>query len=745
MRRQEGDQDEEGCGRLKFVSKVPIVLDASSSANGWISSGNLFERLNEAWRVLQTAGDGGSIDLTMPTLCQPLFEAIPRLREAKPHVQDAAGALNGVREELGSLVEFLSDAALATLLEYAEQCGEIILSRETISGGDSMQKTRLALVMWDPNWFTTAILGEFFQPAKWRDTLLRSVRMRREDVVNSLRDILINNERAQADDNMLELLPEVLEQMRLCIPIGSQREEWFPAFLNSAEKLPGFHEVDRSSQREESAASETLLKYLHVDARDAKYGSARTCGRLLLLKDRFGKGVTRHTELKTIFPCGSFSRFQARVLEAFPNPAEEEGSASSAQPEACETFLSRNFVRLSWRGDDGKLCYFHSLMLHNDRGIEFAWIAWLWASSNKVDVFMDGQREGDVATVMDQMIAWMEEASTIKRRKPALKVERLRPSAFFADKAALLDDGADSFLKPYEMESCQVFLESAIGGLGTRIDETAQRLQQQYQEIQETVKGAQSIAEKNTSILERVETMVESGVHANHVIPCTLLLLPQVMARKLRDHFAKGGKDDDDDEHPVSKWRQLKRAISARTSLCSKPLYLYFFCPVSGKIMRSNGGRGFKFFMPREWFSAASPYLRPISAIQNFSIFAVGTALGLTALAVSICRALELPGKFGMNDRFAGDVGLAATGASLIERLEELPEEASEEEKELRQQIEKPDDGSFDPANLVLQNPEAVGGDKFGRVIEMLKKLGATAELGKLLKRSLRPALANLF
>eukprot|EP00975_Prorocentrum_lima_P032953 6920323-Prorocentrum_lima.AAC.1 len=79
-------------------------------------------------------------------------------------------------------------------------------------------------------------------------------------------------------------------------------------------------------------------------------------------------------------------------------------------------------------------------MLHNDRGIEFAWIAWLWASSNKVDVFMDEQREGDMATVMDQMIAWMEEASTIKRRKPGLKVERLRPSAFFADRAALLDD-----------------------------------------------------------------------------------------------------------------------------------------------------------------------------------------------------------------------------------------------------------------------------------------------------------------
>eukprot|EP00975_Prorocentrum_lima_P039113 8218596-Prorocentrum_lima.AAC.1 len=102
------------------------------------------------------------------------------------------------------------------------------------------------------------------------------------------------------------------------------------------------------------------------------------------------------------------------------------------------------------------------------------------------------------------------------------------------------------------LETRQAFLKSAIGGLGTRSDETAQRLQQQT-------------AEETMSILKRVETMVELVVYANHVIPCTLLLLPQAMARKLRDHFAKGGKDDDDDEHPVSKWRQLKRAISTRT------------------------------------------------------------------------------------------------------------------------------------------------------------------------------------
>eukprot|EP00968_Pinguiococcus_pyrenoidosus_P024635 scaffold4901_cov141-Pinguiococcus_pyrenoidosus.AAC.1 len=457
IRQHMGNLEGEAEGRLKFVHEAPITLSASS-ARDWQSSGGLFNHLNRAWDAVQCNSDPTSLDLTMPVLCQPLLKAIPRLRARLRHqkalLQDAAAALRLVRKQLGSIVEDFSDGALAALLQYAEQCGEVLLSRDT---------SKLTIVVWDPSWFATAVLGEFFQPAVWRPSLLRSVRMRREHVLGCLREILRDNQNLQADDEMLNHVLGLLEQMRLCIPIGSQREEWFPAFLNSAEKHTGFREADESLKREEAGASELLRKYLHIDPKDQQYQAAGVCGRLLLLTDRSGKAVKPDDELRSIFPCGSFSRFQARILEAFPNPAEEEGAASSAQPEACETFLSRNFVRLSWRGDDGKLCYFHSLMLHNDRGIEFAWIAWLWVSSNKVDVFMDGQREGDMATVMDQMIAWMEEASTIKRRKPAFVTERLRPSAFFADKSALLDDGADSFLKAHEQEI--VVRKESTGGV----------------------------------------------------------------------------------------------------------------------------------------------------------------------------------------------------------------------------------------------------------------------------------------
>eukprot|EP00968_Pinguiococcus_pyrenoidosus_P003770 scaffold251_cov230-Pinguiococcus_pyrenoidosus.AAC.1 len=79
---------------------------------------------------------------------------------------------------------------------------------------------------------------------------------------------------------------------------------------------------------------------------------------------------------------------------------------------------------------------------------------------------MEGQREGGMATVMDQMVQWMEEASTIKRRKPALVTERLRPHAFFADKSTLLADGHDSFLKPHEVEGIPDY--TIAGGVSER-------------------------------------------------------------------------------------------------------------------------------------------------------------------------------------------------------------------------------------------------------------------------------------
>eukprot|EP00968_Pinguiococcus_pyrenoidosus_P028504 scaffold7910_cov372-Pinguiococcus_pyrenoidosus.AAC.1 len=224
----------------------------------------------------------------MPALCQPLFEAIPRLREQNTLLQNPRSALLAVRSELGSVVEGLSDTSLEALLEYAEQCGEIILSRETVGERDK----RLAIIIWDPNWFATAILGEFFQPAVWRRTLLRNVRMQRHDVVACLRDIVSSDGRVHANDELLNRVLGVLQQMRLCIPIGSGGEEWFPSFLNSAEEHEGFREAEESLQREDCPASELLERYLQVAHNDEKRPSVWIRGRCLLLTDRSGRGVT---------------------------------------------------------------------------------------------------------------------------------------------------------------------------------------------------------------------------------------------------------------------------------------------------------------------------------------------------------------------------------------------------------------------------------------------------------------------
>eukprot|EP00968_Pinguiococcus_pyrenoidosus_P024681 scaffold4969_cov293-Pinguiococcus_pyrenoidosus.AAC.1 len=378
----------------------------------------------------------------------------------------------------------------------------------------------------------------------------------------------------------------------------------------------------------------------------------------------------------SIFPSGSFSRFQARVLEAFPNPTRDPAVSNA---EVCDVYLNRNFVKLSWRGRDGQLCYFHSLMLHNNRTMEFAWIAWLWTTSNQAaeNHFLEGRQGGGVNAVMDQMVGWMEDACTVNRRTPPLKEERLRRSAFFVNKAALFADGHDNFLKANESEEAtddvassgrdgediKNVVRSEVAGLRADMKHEFQKVHRRFDEFRDVMDHSfdrvirysldrpklleildsyrcavqngggtandgeqhvqyqklglvpvatvmefleqQSSKQLSHRILEAIEdvknavqekgsileTMVESVVHADNEIPCTALLLPQALARRLRDNFA--GK-------PVSRWRRFKREFSTKTSPLSKPLYLYFFCPVTGHIMPSNGGRGFELFVPRE-------------------------------------------------------------------------------------------------------------------------------------------------
>eukprot|EP00968_Pinguiococcus_pyrenoidosus_P024140 scaffold4318_cov182-Pinguiococcus_pyrenoidosus.AAC.1 len=775
MNQYEGDRAQDSEMRVNFVAGEPIVLDASSNRD-WRSSGKLLQHLQDAWKALQSIEKDGHIDLTMPSLCQPLFEAIPRLQEQDMLLQDAPSALAAVRRELGNVVDGLSDASLEALLQYAEQCGEIILGKE---------RERLGIVVWDPNWFATTILGEFFQPANWRRNLLRrrNKRMQRQDVIKCLEQIISDDGRAQADEELLSRVLALLQQMRLCIPIGSGGEEWFPAFLNSAEKHAGFdEEMKESLKREETTANELLLTHL-----DTAPPSALVCGRLLLLMDRSQEeGATPSDELTNVFPSGSFSRFQVRVLEAFSKP-----TGSNAEKK-CDVSLNRNFVKLSWSGNDGEMCYFHSLMLHNNRGIKFAWIAWLWSTSHEAaaDHFLEGRRGGGINAVMDQMVEWMKDACTIRSRTPALKEEKLRAPAFSKSKEALFKEWGKYFMESGgEGDPAGVFvisnsdgsvisrldrIEGKVDDISRKLDRMLEKMddsfdnvmkhslqrpdlleilesyqasiqrgyrdarieQERFEELglvpvatvmemleQQSSKQDQvssqileAIEDVKNAIQEKgsiLETMVESVVHADSEIPFTALLLPQALARRLRDNFA--GK-------PVSRWRRFKRGFSTKTSALSKPLYLYFFCPVTGHIMPSNGGRGFKLSVPQDWFLSVSPYLRALSALLNISIFVVGTALGLTAIATSLCRVLELPDIIpGSEDFFAALEQGVHQGQRLQQYLERMPDEAAKDRAAAVETRSR---------DLILDNPRAMKGDNYGRLVEMLNHLGVTVSLG---------------
>uniref|UniRef100_A0A7R9U9Z2 Uncharacterized protein n=1 Tax=Pinguiococcus pyrenoidosus TaxID=172671 RepID=A0A7R9U9Z2_9STRA len=391
---------------------------------------------------------------------------------------------------------------------------------------------------------------------------------------------------------------------------------------------------------------------------------------------------------------------------------------------------------------------------------------------------------------MDQMVEWMKDACTIRSRTPALKKEKLRPPAFSKSKEALFKEWGKYFMESGgEGDPAGVFvisnsdgsvisrldrIEGKVDDISRKLDRMLEKMDDSFdnlmkhslqrsdlmeilesyqasiqrgyrdarieqerfeelglvpvatvmemleqqsskqdlvsQRLLEAIEDVKNAIQEKGSILE---TMVESVVHADSEIPCTALLLPQALARRLRDNFA--GK-------PVSRWRRFKRGFSTKTSALSKPLYLYFFCPVTGHIMPSNGGRGFELFVPREWFSSVSPYLKPLSALLNISIFVVGTALGLTAIASSVCRFLELPDVVPGNEDFFATLERGVDqGERFQQHLESMPDEAAKNRAAAVGTRSR---------DLILDNPRAMKGDNYGRMVEMLNHLGVTVSLG---------------
>eukprot|EP00968_Pinguiococcus_pyrenoidosus_P023466 scaffold3808_cov222-Pinguiococcus_pyrenoidosus.AAC.10 len=602
-------------GRLSLFSERPVSLCATSSRQ----CGGIYNYVKACWNDIQ--GPAGAAEqntsLSMPSLCSEVVQVVPTLRLAGSRIQKAAEARTTLRMQLPEQLQSLGDGALDALLGYVEQCGEVLLH----SADEG-----LSVVIWDPNWFCSIVLGKFFQPADWMRGVgeNRSNRMHHEDVKELLhRNIQEAGEGVQ-DGDTLEILVAMIEAMRLCVPVGNAKEEWFPAVINTADTYKGYEKaVARARLREQMSPSEIILEKFKLLLEESLLNGVYS-GRLVSLLN-FSSHGSRTDDLWQIFPSGTFSRFQARVLQAFPDPIdeddefdeeeeeeeEEEGedgmlstAQGSPQRELGRPYLSRNFVKVVWEGGDAgnEYAIFQCLMLHdNDAGLEIGWMAWVWASNegaaaHLLEAEMEHEQDKPVVLlVMKQMMKWLLDAAsfTAPHVKPKLRRYRLKAQAFLKSGSTILEEGSENFLSKKKKE------EHAWPSV---LAETKE--ENDDQSVRDLVRnvGMQ---------VHTVSRQVAQLAMKEHALPCTPLLLPAELAA------------------------QIQILLTGRTDIrkgwVSDKYYLFFVCPVTGRIAPTNGGKGYELKVLKEKFKRFAKAFAFSMALIKIGVMAATLAAGVGA------------------------------------------------------------------------------------------------------------------
>jgi hypothetical protein len=164
----------------------------------------VFPLLADAWGRLQNPLQ------TIPTICSRLLTLI-RDMPATEIVQ--ASELYGFLRQFPDFAH-LNDGALEALMGYAEMLGEVLLVREPLENEANRQlkaNRAVAIVIRDPNWFCSRVLGKLF------DKTFNSTHVPMVQTCSTICAYLRTLEGfSSINDHILEQIPSLLEEMGLC-------------------------------------------------------------------------------------------------------------------------------------------------------------------------------------------------------------------------------------------------------------------------------------------------------------------------------------------------------------------------------------------------------------------------------------------------------------------------------------------------------------------------------------------------
>jgi len=206
-------------------------------------------------------------------------------------------------------------------------------------------------------------------------------------------------------------------------------------------------------------------------------------------------------------------------------------------------------------------------------------------------------------------------------------------------------------------------VEGSYGGLVPDDQAPVKSQQQQQQQLMAMGSHFLALGKQMSQLLPR-----------KGAVPFTPLVLPLEMAKRIQKLF--DGKSVAQREwYSIASWM---RAYQPR--LLVDKFQLFFVCPVSGRIARTNGGKGFKLKVLKENFQAFAPFMQFLIGLIKISIAAVGGAASPTGFGSFETRLLcdETIGNEVMYDfETLASLSHILIGADMLDELsdyDEIPE-----------------------------------------------------------------------
>eukprot|EP00968_Pinguiococcus_pyrenoidosus_P022808 scaffold3374_cov153-Pinguiococcus_pyrenoidosus.AAC.2 len=553
----------------------------------------------------------------------------------------------------------------------------------------------------------------------------------------------------------VETLVSMIHGMQLCVPIPGREQDWFPAFLHNS----NIEDFEREVLSLGSTAPCESVKAHFEDLTDEDIQNGICCGRLVSLRSAARSSASNWQ----VFPRGTFSRFQVKVLEAFPDPIldverqQQHGTNQSMHSSLGRPFIDRDVVEVVWEGDtkeDRAMCICQMLYDKRTR-LEVAWIAWIWTASPGAarHLLAHGIDEtADFSPILVQVATQLQacfiSAATVSGRTPDMFSYRLHHRAFLKAAGKILREPKNILSKswkdwdsqPSERKRRKAKFEMRdYSGEITRLREQAEKQKNaevQKDDLAEVLATLRPLERKQE---EQIANQEEQGANIKvllkyskqtfagyHHVPCTPLILPASIARELRAVF---------EERDPSRWRRLKRFLTDRTRILKEKKYLYFWCPVTGRIAETNDGRGYELEVPREWVTKYAKLVQVLRVLLDISLLVVGAVTGggrLLSNIVEIVKTPDLPPEFDYLREYISENNepLERMNDEILEQNEAGT--SADEVKATEARSPDPVSSDADSESYpCIREPLIVFGEHYGALVKTLMELGYLTSAGR--------------